>query len=257
MPAPHGQTLALALLQVAPAHDGPSRVAREHPPARLHLIVEVSETNQTGDWAGDFHERLELPRVHVLAVARDVPPAREHEARAPEARSRALPGPSPSSTRGHPRGTSTTSTPSHPATARSITSRSSVAPGMTVMRPLNASSFATLAPGTRQPPRSPDPTRAEPCTGRACRTLRRCKLSSRPSPTVLEVLVGACSACSGRLLRRAWEHVPEYVSAGSHLSTRSWRAVRSRRRQSTRWGHEATGMLRPLTDAPAEGVIDV
>ena len=43
-----------------------------------------------------------------------------------------------------PRGTSTTSTPSHPATARLMTSGSSVAPGMTVMRPLNLSSFPTL-----------------------------------------------------------------------------------------------------------------
>ena len=37
-----------------------------------------------------------------------------------------------------PRGTSTTSTPSQPATARSMISRSSVTPGNTVMRPLNA-----------------------------------------------------------------------------------------------------------------------
>ncbi len=43
-----------------------------------------------------------------------------------------------------PHGTSTVSTPSQPATALLITSRSFVAPGMAVMRPLNASSFPTL-----------------------------------------------------------------------------------------------------------------
>src|SRR6266545_2985802 len=82
VPAPHGQALALALLEVAAAHDGPPRVAGEHPPARLHLVVEVGEASQTRERAKDLHDRLELPRVHVLAVARDVPPAREHQARA-------------------------------------------------------------------------------------------------------------------------------------------------------------------------------
>jgi hypothetical protein len=38
----------------------------------------------------------------------------------------------------------TVSTPSHPRTARPMTSRSSVSPATTVMRPLNASSFPTL-----------------------------------------------------------------------------------------------------------------
>jgi hypothetical protein len=91
-----------------------------------------------------FTSRSELPRVHVPAVAGDVPPAREHEARPPEARGRAPPGPFPTKYPWTPRGTSTTSTPSHPATARLMTSRSSVAPGTTVMRPSNLSSFPTL-----------------------------------------------------------------------------------------------------------------
>src|SRR5438093_5737299 len=33
------------------------------------------------EWTADLHERLELPRVHVLPVAGDVPAAREHETR--------------------------------------------------------------------------------------------------------------------------------------------------------------------------------
>src|SRR3954454_3406142 len=80
--APHGQALTLALLEVAAAHDGPPRVAGEHPPARLHLVVEVGEASETRERGEDLHDRLELPRIHVLAVARDVPPAREDEARA-------------------------------------------------------------------------------------------------------------------------------------------------------------------------------
>src|SRR3990172_2128142 len=80
VPAPHGQALALALLEVAAAHDGPARVAGKHPPARFHLVVDVHDASESSERAGDLHERLELPRIHVLAVARDVPPAREHEA---------------------------------------------------------------------------------------------------------------------------------------------------------------------------------
>src|SRR5215218_6020711 len=78
-PTPYGQALALALLEVAPTHDGPPRVAREYPPAGLDLIVEVCEASEARQRTADLDERLELPRVHVLAVARDVPPAREHE----------------------------------------------------------------------------------------------------------------------------------------------------------------------------------
>src|SRR5688572_10059651 len=62
-------------------HDCPPRVARKYSPARLHLVVEDREASEAGKRAEDVHERLELPRVHVLAVARDVPPAREHQAR--------------------------------------------------------------------------------------------------------------------------------------------------------------------------------
>src|SRR3954471_17849721 len=75
VPAPHGQALALALLEIAPAHEGPPGVACEYPPARLHLVVEVREASEARERAADLHERFELPRVHVLAVAGDVPPA--------------------------------------------------------------------------------------------------------------------------------------------------------------------------------------
>ena len=81
VPAPHRQALALALLEIAPAHDRPARVAREHTPAGLHLVVEVGEADEARERAEDLHERPELPRVHVLAVERDVPPAGEDEPR--------------------------------------------------------------------------------------------------------------------------------------------------------------------------------
>src|SRR5213075_96743 len=80
VPAPHGQALTLAFLQVAAAHDGPARVAREHTPASLHLVAEVGEASKTRERAADLHDRLEFAGVHILAVARDVPPAREYEA---------------------------------------------------------------------------------------------------------------------------------------------------------------------------------
>ena len=47
VPAPHRQALALALLEVAPTHDRPPGVAGEYPPARLHLVVEVREANES------------------------------------------------------------------------------------------------------------------------------------------------------------------------------------------------------------------
>src|SRR6185295_19101691 len=55
VPAPHRQALALALLEVAPAHDGPSRVACKHPPARLDLIIEVDDASEARDPADDIH----------------------------------------------------------------------------------------------------------------------------------------------------------------------------------------------------------
>jgi hypothetical protein len=143
VPAPDGQALALAVLKIAAAHDRPPRVAGKHPPARLHLVVEVHEASEAGERAEDVHDRIELPRVHVLAVARDVPPAREHQARARTrgvehrlGRSRRVPLDPPRDQHDQH--------PSHPATARSMTSGPFVAPGMTVMRPWNASSFPTL-----------------------------------------------------------------------------------------------------------------
>ena len=78
--APDGQALRLAFLQVAAAHDGPPRVAGEDPLARFYLVVEVDETEESRDPARHLHQRLDLPRVHVLAIARDVVATREHQA---------------------------------------------------------------------------------------------------------------------------------------------------------------------------------
>ena len=41
----------------------------------------IREASEAREWTADLHERLELPRVHVLPVAGDVPAAREHETR--------------------------------------------------------------------------------------------------------------------------------------------------------------------------------
>src|SRR5690242_16898564 len=46
VPAPHGQALTLALLEVATAYDGPPRVAGEDPPGCLHLVVEIGEASE-------------------------------------------------------------------------------------------------------------------------------------------------------------------------------------------------------------------
>ncbi len=79
--APNGQALALAFFEVAPPHHGPPGVAGKHPPARFHLIVDVHEASETRQPADDLQGPFERPRVHVLAVPRDVPSAREHETR--------------------------------------------------------------------------------------------------------------------------------------------------------------------------------
>jgi hypothetical protein len=72
--APHGQAMTLALFKVAPSHDGPLRVACKHPLACLHLVVEVRVANESCKRSDDFQEQPELPRVHVLTIACDVPP---------------------------------------------------------------------------------------------------------------------------------------------------------------------------------------
>ena len=59
------------------------------------------------------------------------------------------------------------------------------------IREFDAQQKGTVSPrfpaGTRRPPRSPDPTRAEPCTARVCRTLRRCRPSSCASRSGLDI----------------------------------------------------------------------
>src|ERR671934_2769060 len=58
VPAPHGQALTLALLEVAAAYDGPPRVAGKDPPGRLHLVVEIGEASETRKRAEDLHDGL-------------------------------------------------------------------------------------------------------------------------------------------------------------------------------------------------------
>ena len=58
VPAPHGKALTIAFLEVAPAHDGPPRVACKHPPARLDLIIEVDDASEAREPADDIHEHF-------------------------------------------------------------------------------------------------------------------------------------------------------------------------------------------------------
>jgi hypothetical protein len=79
VPAPYRQALAVALFEVAAAHDGPVAVAGEDPLARLHLVVDVDDAGEACETAPDVDERLELPGINVPAVTGDVPPGREHQ----------------------------------------------------------------------------------------------------------------------------------------------------------------------------------
>src|SRR5690242_2106718 len=81
VPTPDWQTLALTFFEVAPSYNRPPRVARKNAPASLHLVIEVHDARQASKPADDMHEQFDLPRVHVLAISGNVPPAREHEAR--------------------------------------------------------------------------------------------------------------------------------------------------------------------------------
>src|SRR3954447_21142889 len=81
VPAPHWQALAVALLEVAATHDGPAGVAGEDALSRLHLVVEVDDPGEASETAGDVDECLKPPRIDVLAITSDVPPAREHQPR--------------------------------------------------------------------------------------------------------------------------------------------------------------------------------
>ena len=76
-----GRPSTLPLFEVAPSHNSPPRVACKHAPTRLHLVIEVHDAGDASKPTDDMHEQFDLPRLHVLAIACDVPPAREHEAR--------------------------------------------------------------------------------------------------------------------------------------------------------------------------------
>ena len=58
VPTPDWQTLALTFFEVAPAHDGPPRVACKHPPASLDLVIEVHDAGEASKPADDMHEQL-------------------------------------------------------------------------------------------------------------------------------------------------------------------------------------------------------
>ena len=49
VPTPDGQALTLAFFQVAPAHDGPPRVAGKDPPACFDLIVKVRKAGEPSE----------------------------------------------------------------------------------------------------------------------------------------------------------------------------------------------------------------
>src|SRR4051812_26703726 len=81
MATPDRQTLTLALLQVAAAHDGPAGLAFEDPPRCFHLIVEVAEPREPHDQLQKLDLGPESPGVGVLTVAGDVPATREDQPR--------------------------------------------------------------------------------------------------------------------------------------------------------------------------------
>ena len=111
--------------------------------AGFDLVVQVHGPDELAEPSQDTHLPLELARVDILTATGDVPP-QENTRRAPGAAESSTACAVPAAYPWTPRGTSTVRTPSHPATAWPMTSRSSVAPGITVICPVNASSFATL-----------------------------------------------------------------------------------------------------------------
>lgn len=76
---PHGQTLGLALFEIAAPHNGPLAVTREDPAARFHLIIDLDGTQETGQNGNSADPRPELPGIPVLPVAADVPAARKDQ----------------------------------------------------------------------------------------------------------------------------------------------------------------------------------
>src|SRR5207237_5888081 len=61
MPTPDRKTFALAFLQLASPHDGPPRVAGEHAPTGLDLVVEVHRSKELGDPAENNDLESEPP----------------------------------------------------------------------------------------------------------------------------------------------------------------------------------------------------
>jgi hypothetical protein len=185
VPAPHGQTLALALLEVAATHDGPARVAREYLPARVDLVVEVREADDACETTAEADEKLEPPRIDVVAIETDVPPARGHQPRPRLSvvehrlrRSRRV----------------MVDAPRHKYHEHAIAPRDRSLYDLAVIRCARHDRDPSLELGelAHAPLAAhadhlvpPDPARAGPCTSRAFQTHRRCRPSRDASTTPL------------------------------------------------------------------------
>src|SRR4051794_8618087 len=78
--APHRQTLRFTFLQVAATHHGPPCLTGEDPTARVDLVVEVNETDESRQTSHHPDQCLDLPGVDVSAVTGDVLPGGEDQA---------------------------------------------------------------------------------------------------------------------------------------------------------------------------------
>jgi hypothetical protein len=82
MLAPHRQTLALALFQVAPAYDRPPGLAGKNSPARFHLVVNIRNGNNPCEQADQLLLSSQGPRVQILTITSNMPAAGKYKARA-------------------------------------------------------------------------------------------------------------------------------------------------------------------------------
>jgi hypothetical protein len=71
VPAPHRQVLAL--LEIAPAHDGPPRVACKHSSARVDLVIEVHDASEARLGVRRFRRARRAAAARTTASASDGP----------------------------------------------------------------------------------------------------------------------------------------------------------------------------------------
>lgn len=81
MPAPDRYPLTLPLFQIASPHDRSAPVTGKDPAASFYLVIYICETQRLRHPGSHLHKGSEFPRVHILPVFADVPPAREDETR--------------------------------------------------------------------------------------------------------------------------------------------------------------------------------